>query len=168
LDDLHVAVDEPAAVRRLERARDLRKDADGVRRVEAAVLEAVPEVAPLDVAHRDEEEVVRCPRLVDRDDARMVDRCGELGLAEKALAERLVLGEARRQELESNLSLEPEILGQIDDAHPAPAQQRLDPVAGDLRADPRVVAHLHVSILALRACQGKRCSGPAFQSDFRP
>ena len=78
----------------------------------------------------------------------MVDRGGQLRLAEEAVAERLVLGEARGQQLERDLPLQPQVLGQVDDAHPAQAEQRLDPVAGELGADPRVVAHLHARILA--------------------
>ena len=57
------------------------------------------------------------------------------------------------EQLERDLPLEPQILGQVDDAHATPAQQRLDPVAGELGADPRVVAHLHVRILAFGACR---------------
>ena len=64
--------------------------------------------------------------------------------AQEAVTERLVAREAGGEQLESNLALEPQILGQVDDAHAASSQQRLDPVAGDLGADLRVVAHLHV------------------------
>ena len=71
-------------------------------------------------------------------------------LAQEPLAERLVLGQLRREQLERDLPLQPQVLGQVDDAHPAPAEQRLDPVAGELGADPRVVAHLHVRILTWR------------------
>ena len=78
----------------------------------------------------------------------MVDRRGQLRLAEEAVAERAVLGEACGEQLERNPPLEPQILGEVDDAHAAPAQQRLDPIAGELGADPRVVAHLHARILA--------------------
>ena len=81
----------------------------------------------------------------------MVDRRGQLRLAQEAVTERLVLGEARGQQLERNLPLEPQILGQVDDAHAAQAQQRLDPIAGKFGADPRVVAHVHVRILAFGA-----------------
>ena len=52
------------------------------------------------------------------------------------------------EQLEGDLPLEPQILGQVHDAHATEAQQRLDPVAGEFGADPRVVAHLHVRILA--------------------
>ena len=78
----------------------------------------------------------------------MVDRRGQLRLAQEAVTERFVLGEAGSEQLERNPPLEPQILGQVDDAHAAPAQKRLDPVAGELGADPRVVAHLHARILA--------------------
>ena len=103
----------------------------------------------------------------------MVDRRGQLRLAQEAVTERFVLGEAGSQQLERNPPLEPQILGQVDDAHAAPAQQRLDPVAGELGADPRVVAHLHVRILAFGACRNDKatresCKEPAFQRRFRP
>ena len=71
-------MDEPTRVCDVEGARDLRDDADRLRRIKAAALEPLPQVAALDVAHRDEEEVVGRPGLVDRDDVRMIDRRGEL------------------------------------------------------------------------------------------
>ena len=145
---LHVAMHETARMGRIQGARHLREDADRVRRVQTAALEALFQVTPLDVAHGDEEEVLGRPGLVDRDDVRMVDRRGQLRLAQEAVTERFVLGEAGGKQLERDLPLEPQILGQVDDAHAAPAQQRLDPIAGELGADPRVVAHLHVRILA--------------------
>ncbi len=150
---LHVAMHEAARVGRIEGARHLREDADRVRRVQTAALEALLQVTPLDVAHGDEEDVLGRPGLVDRDDVRMVDRRGQLRLAQEAVTERLVLGEAGSQQLERNPPLEPQILGQVDDAHAAQAEQRLDPIAGELGADPRVVAHLHVRILAFGALQ---------------
>ena len=150
---LHVAMHEAARVGRIQGARHLREDADRVRRVQTAALQTLLEVTPLDVAHGDEEDVLGRPGLVDRDDVRMVDRRSQLRLAQEAVAERLVLGEARSEQLERDLPLEPQILGQVDDAHAAQAQQRLDPVAGELGADPRVVAHLHVRILAFGTLQ---------------
>ena len=83
----------------------------------------------------------------------MVDRRGQLRLAQEAVAERLVLGEAGGQQLERNPPLEPQILGQVDDAHASPAEQRLDPVTGKLGADPRVVGHVHVRILTFECLQ---------------
>lgn len=43
--------------------------------------------------------------------------------------------------------------GQVDDAYATQAQQRHDPIAGKLGADPQVVAHLHVRILAFRGVE---------------
>ena len=91
---LHVAMDEAPRVGRIEGARHLGEDSDRVRGVEPSVSETLLEVASLDVAHCDEEEIVGLAGLVDRDDVRMVDRRGELRLAEEAVAERLVLGQA--------------------------------------------------------------------------
>jgi hypothetical protein len=145
---LHVAMHETARVGRVQGARHLREDADRGRRVQTAVLEAPFQVTPLDVAHGDEEDVLGRPGLVDRDDVRMVDRRGQLRLAQEAVAERFVLGQAGSQQLQRDSPLEPQILGQVDDAHAAQAEQGIDPVAGELGADPRVVAHLHVHILA--------------------
>ena len=94
---LHVAMHEAARVGRIQGARHLREDADRVRRVQTAALQALFQVTPLDVAHGDEEEVLGRPGLVDRDDVRMVDRRGQLRLAQEAVTERFVLGEARQR-----------------------------------------------------------------------
>jgi hypothetical protein len=144
----HVAMHEAARVGRIQGARHLRENVCRVPRVQTAALQTLFQVPPLDVTHGDEEEVLARPGLVDRDDVGVVDRGGQLRLAQEAVTERCILGEAGSQELQRNLPLEPQILGQVDDAHAAPAEQRLDPVAGELGADPRVVAHLHVRILA--------------------
>ena len=40
----------------------------------------------------------------------------------------------------ATLPLEREIVGAVDDAHPAAAEQRLEPVAGELRPDARIEA----------------------------
>jgi hypothetical protein len=64
-------------------------------RVQTAALEALFQVTPLDVAHGYEEEVLGRPSLVDGDDVRMIDRRGQLRLAQEAVTERFVLGEPR-------------------------------------------------------------------------
>ena len=151
---LHVEMDETAGVRGIQRARGLRDDADRIRRVEAASAQAPMQVTPLDVAHGDEEEVFGRPRLVDRDDVRMVDRRSQLRLPQEAVAKRLILRKTGREQLQRHPPLEPQVLGQVDDAHPAEAQHRLDPVPGELGADPRVFAHLHVPVLAVGTPQG--------------
>ena len=137
--------------------------ADRVRWVQTAALEAPFQVTPLDVAHGYEEDFLGRPSLVDRDDVRMVDRRGQLRLTQEAVTERFVLGEGGSQQFERNPPLEPEVLGQVDDAHAAQAQQLLAPVAGELGADPRVVAHVHVRILAFGSAGTIRRLGSTFK-----
>ena len=96
------------------------------------------EVAAGDVAHRDVELALVLAGVVDRDDVRMVERGGELRLAQEALSEAPVLGQLRCEQLEGDLAVERKVVGPVDDAHPAAAEQRLDPVAEELRADARV------------------------------
>ncbi len=66
-------------------------------------------------------------------------RGGELRLGQEPLPEARVLGQPGRQQLQRHLPLQPQILGQIDDAHPTPAQHRLQPIAGEVAADWGVV-----------------------------
>ena len=79
--------------------------------------------------------------VVDRDDVRVVDRRGQPRLAQEPLAEAHVLGQLRREDLQRDVAVEREVVGAVDDAHPAAAEQRLQPVAGQLRAETRIHAH---------------------------
>ena len=75
----------------------------------------------------------------------MVDRGRELGLAQEALAETLVPGEIGGEQLQGDLALEAQILGQVDVAHPTPTEQGLDPVAGQLSTDAGICGERHVA-----------------------
>ena len=68
----------------------------------------------------------------------MLQRGGHPRLAQEALPERHVLGQLRREQLQRDVAVEREIVGAVDDAHPAAADQRLDPIAGELGTDARV------------------------------
>ena len=61
------------------------------------VLSSACRLGPLDVAHREEEDAVDLVGVVDRDHVRVVERRGELRLAEEARAELLVVRELRRR-----------------------------------------------------------------------
>ena len=155
----------------VEGTRHLGQRCRQLRRVQTPAPEPLLQVAPLDVAHGDEQDVARPAGLVDRDDVRVVDRRGQLRLAQEPVAERFIAGEALGEQLESDPPLEPEVLGQVDDAHAAPAQQRLDPVAGELGADLRVIAHLHLRTLAFSAWWNhtgtpRPCTGRLLQPGF--
>jgi len=55
-------------------------------------------------------------------------RRGHARLADEAPAEALVLGQLGGEQLERHLPAQPEVLGPVDDGHPAAAEQLLDAV----------------------------------------
>ena len=59
-------------------------------------------------------------------------RGGQLGLAQEPFPEALVGGQLRGQQLQGHPALQAQLLGEVDDAHAAAAQQRVDAVAGKL------------------------------------
>ena len=97
-----------------------------------------PQVAALDQPHRDDQLAVDLARVVDRHHRRVVEPRGEPRLAQEALAEPLALGELAGDHLQRHRPFEAEVGGAVDDAHPAAGDQRVDPVAGDGRADGEV------------------------------
>jgi hypothetical protein len=93
---LHVPVDEPMGVRRIQGARDLADDgrrADGIELSPGA--DGLLQVGALDVPHRDEEHVLDLVRVVDRNDVRVVERGREPGLTQEPVAESLRSPRAR-------------------------------------------------------------------------
>ena len=77
---------------------------------------------------------VRLADLVDRQDARMVERRCRLRLADETGHPLVVVGELRRQDLERDLTVETPVLGSEDLTHPALADGRDDGVLPDRRA----------------------------------
>ena len=82
----------------------------------------------------DVEHAVLVAGVEDRDDVRVVDRGGDHRLAPEALAEARVLGVLGQDQLEGDLALERELLGAVDDAHVAVADDLLDAAPGEDRA----------------------------------
>jgi hypothetical protein len=136
---LHVAMHEAARVRRVERARHLRDDADGLREAQRAGLEPLAQVPTLHVAHGDEQQAICLAGLVDRHDVGVVDRRRQLRLAQEALAERLIVGEAGGEQLQRNGPPQPAILREVDHAHAAAGRARMR--SGSRRAPFRPAAH---------------------------
>ena len=112
------------------------RTSDAHLRLEGALaLDHRAQVGALDVAHRDVELPLLLARLVERDHVRVLDLGGDLGLVLEPLAERRVGGQVGRDQLQRHLPVEPQLGSAVDDAHAAPAGDRLEPVPGDLRAD---------------------------------
>jgi hypothetical protein len=133
-------VDEPAAVRGIERGRDLRDDAGRALRVErAAVGEHGAQVLAVDEPHHLEEDAVLLPGPVDRNHVRVVERSRGARLGDEAAAERGVVGVGRGDHLHGHGPLEVDVDRPIDDAHASAPGDALDPLAGDHASDEALV-----------------------------
>jgi hypothetical protein len=136
-------VDEAARVRRLERRADLPDDPQrATQRQRALAREHRLQVAPVDTGHRDVEEIALFAGVVDGEDARVVERGGELGFAQEPLAE-VRLPQSGGEQLQRRRPTEPHVLGSVDDARSAAPERLDDAVAAELRADAPVKRHLH-------------------------
>ncbi len=147
---LHVAVDQALRVGRVERPGHLGQQGDDVPGLERAGGQPRLEVGSLDVAHGDVVRAVDLAGLVDRDDVGVVDRRCQLRLTQEAGPERLVIGEVRRQQLQGHPPPQAALIRQVDDAHPAAADDRLDPIGAELGAEAGVGAAGHGAMN--RAC----------------
>ena len=119
---LHVPVHEARGVRGVERRRDLARRSPGLAPGRALPRsQERPEVGAVDEPHREVEAAVDVAGVVDRDHVRMLERHRELGLAGEPLAETLVQRESGATSLSATVRFEPQVVGAVDDAHPAPA-----------------------------------------------
>ncbi len=95
---------------------------DGAVRLQSRFAAQQPlEIGALHVPHRDVQDAVGLARVVDRDDVRVVEAGGDLGLADEALPERVIIGELGTEDLQRDLAAQPDVLGQVDDRHPTAA-----------------------------------------------
>ena len=78
------------------------------------------------VAHDEVDQAVALADRVDRDDVRMGELGGGLGLAGEALPDVLLEGELGGKHLDGDPALEPLVAGAVDDAHAAPPDLALD------------------------------------------
>jgi hypothetical protein len=129
-------------VRGIERGSDLRQEIDAPRGIERTVNgHHALEVPPIDVLHRDEEDVVLLARVVDLDDVLVGDRVGVTRLAHEPLAETGLAREIGRQQLQGALLARLRVLGEVHHPHPTLAEQAVEAVAADERSDADVLCH---------------------------
>ena len=134
---LHVAVDEPRAVRRGEPLAGRDHDAQDLGRRGLLDEEPRPERRALDELGREEHVAVEGPDVVHRDDVRVLQARQGLGFTQEAGAAPLrVLAAARAgvEELQRDGALELRVVGLVDDAHAALARAVDDDVAAHDRA----------------------------------
>ena len=112
---------------------DLAADRDGTGGLERTLRgQEFPQVGSADQAHRQVEPAADIPCVVDGHDVRMLERHRDLRLPGEALTEAMVECELGGHELEGDRSLQPEVVGAVDDAHATPADQLLDLVSEEL------------------------------------
>ena len=140
---LYIAVDEPRRVRRIERARDLLDQIERALRLEASFApQQLPEIGALDVSHCEVERSVLLSGSECRDGVRVVEARRQLCLAQEPSPEALVARQLRRKQLQRNAPPGRRLLGQVDGAHRALAEERLHPKAGKNRAGANFKPHV--------------------------
>ena len=122
-----VPVDQARFVRGIQRGRDLVDNRYGQRRIQrlAAIAEDRPEVLALDQPHVQVEAVLDLAETVDRHHMRFVDARRGLRLPPEPLLEGDVLGQMRGQHLQRDDAVGLGVVGQVDLAHSAAADQLL-------------------------------------------
>jgi hypothetical protein len=135
---LDVPVDDAVPVRRLQGSSDLTGDLN--RLVDGQLLVTVEPLTKrlaLHVGHHEVEQTVGVARIVDRQDVGVGEASRDLDLAQEAVGP----DSCRQigvQDLEGDLAMVFEVLGQIDPGHPAHADLPLDRVAvGQCRLEAR-------------------------------
>jgi hypothetical protein len=124
---LHVAVDHAARMGVGERPRDLAQVAHRLGgRERAAIAHALREVLAVHEPHHEEGEGPPLVGAMDVDDVRMRELAGGAGLAQEAAADLRVRGDVRREDLERDLAVEPDVARAVDDAHAAAPELGLE------------------------------------------
>ena len=120
----------------VERAGDLGQDGQRSIRFEPpGQAQDRRQAGAFDEAHREVELAIDLAGVVDVDDVRVAERGRQARLAQEPIAERLVLGHLRDDDLQRDPALERGVLGGVDDAHPATPDQGLDDVSAELIPD---------------------------------
>ena len=128
-------MDEARGVRGIEGCGDLCQQVQRALGLQATVsLEGLAKVRALDVGHRQIQDPVVLAGPDCRDDVRMIETGGQLRFAQETLPKALVPRQLRSKHLQGDLVAAARLLGEVDGAHRALADQRHDPEAGHDRA----------------------------------
>ena len=132
---LDVAVDDPHRLRVRERGEQPFEHARRLRQRQLADERAQ---RPADeVLHRDVRDAVLLEEVVDRDDVRVVQRAGDLRLADEAPGHRRIAGADLRQLLDRDVARQVRLAREVHDRHAASPHHPDDPVRTDLLRDSR-------------------------------
>jgi hypothetical protein len=126
---LEIAMDDPLGVRLFEGGEHLRQDSHHPRQRQGEVVaDHLRQIPPGEQLHGDVEgPVAILPRIDDLDRVRVVQQRRALGFALEPADQLLVAHEVRVQHLDGHLLAERELLGLVDVAHRAAADEPVDP-----------------------------------------
>jgi hypothetical protein len=131
-----VTVHDPALVRRIKSRGDLLHDRHRASRRQRPVrLEHLAKVFAVDHAHVDVQQTVDLAVVVDRHDMGFLQAAGGMRFALQSLAEHRIVGRRLRQQLQRDDAVLDRVLGLVDLAHTALAQQAPQFVGADLRTN---------------------------------
>ena len=143
-------MDQAGGVRDVEARTDVLDERDGALGLECALAaQQRAQVLAVDPLHRDVEEPLVFAGVEHRDDAGMLEQRGDVALAQEPLAEPGVGCERRVEHLQRH-GPPVGIPREVDGPGGTLTQQRLDPVAGDVRARREQVRHARRSYSCLR------------------
>ena len=123
---LQIAVGQPRAVRGIERIRELDRDPQDVLEWQRAAQQPVGQRLARQILHHQELDAVLLADVVQRADVRVRQARDRAGFAPKAFLAPGVIGDARRQDLDRDGSIEPRVARFVDFAHAAGAERRHD------------------------------------------
>ena len=133
---LHVAVHQPARVRRVQCRPHLGDDVDDPRGGQRALgVEQCADVRAVHEPHRDEQDAVRLAGVEHRNDVGVVDGRRDPRFADEPFPERIVGRQPGSQDLQRDIPVKPGFMSAEDDRHPAAAYLLLEPIASNLRAN---------------------------------
>ena len=138
---LQIAMDDAEVVGARERRGHLLEDVDCARDRERALGHLAREARARQVLHDQVElALLRLADVVDLDDVSVVDAVGGACLAQHPRAKVGLASEIGSDQLEGHDAVDEDVPGPVDDAHPALAEERFEPVAtGDHSAEIRVL-----------------------------
>ena len=126
-----ITMNDPAFVRGFQRLRDLPRNRQRLIDRTRSARDPLREVFALDQLHDQCERVARPFEAVNLRDVRMIERGEDFGLALEPRQPLSVLGHVGRQHLEGDLALQRRVLGPVDLAHAAGAQEGEDFVGAE-------------------------------------
>ena len=128
---LHVPVDDPVAMRVIERIGHFDRALKRAIERQRPLREACREGVPLEVLHDDEVDAIAGADVVQRADVRVSERCAGLCLAAEALAQARIDAVGGRQNLDGDGSIEPGVDGAEDLSHAAFTHESIDLIGSE-------------------------------------